>query len=98
MEEAVQGMSEREPVRVPEEVLEGLEAVQRYAGTDVLDIATIRYLAQERGRGALAVGVDKHPHVYARGVLDGFRAEEQEKAEVPTLGPRPVREVYPAPG
>jgi hypothetical protein len=30
-------MNEREPVRVPEEVLEGLEAVRRYAGTDVLE-------------------------------------------------------------
>jgi hypothetical protein len=68
-------MSEREPVRVPEEVLEGLEAVRRYAGTDVLDIASVRYLAQERGRGALTVWVDKHPQEYARGVLDGFRAE-----------------------
>ncbi len=65
----------REPVQVPEEVLEGLEAVRRYAGTHVLDIASVRYLAQERGRGALAVWVDKHPQEYARGVLDGFRAE-----------------------
>jgi hypothetical protein len=69
-------MSEREPVRVPEEVLEGLKAVRRYAGEDVLDVATVRNLAQERGRGALAVWVHKHPQEYARGVLDGFRAEE----------------------
>jgi hypothetical protein len=71
----VEDMNERrEPVRVPEEVLEGLEAVRRYAGTDVLDIARVRYLAQERGRSALAVWVDKHPHEeYARGVLYGFR-------------------------
>jgi hypothetical protein len=65
----------REPVQVPEEVLEGLEAVRRYSGTHVLDIASVRYLAQERGQGALAVWVDKHPQEYARGVLDGFRAE-----------------------
>jgi hypothetical protein len=76
VEEDVRGMSEREPVWVPEEVLEGLKAVRRYAGEDVLDIATVRYLAQERGRGALAVWVHKHPQEYARGVLDGFRAEE----------------------
>ena len=76
MEEGVRGVSEREPVWVPEEVLEGLEAVRRYAGEDVLDIATVRYLAQERGRGALVVWVDKHPQEYARGVLDGFRVEE----------------------
>jgi hypothetical protein len=76
VEEGVRRVSEREPVRVPEEVLEGLEAVRRHAGTDTLDIATVRYLAQERGRGALAVWVDKHPHEYGRGVLDGFQAEE----------------------
>jgi hypothetical protein len=70
----VEDINEGKPVRVPEEVLEGLEAVRRYAGTDVLDIARVRYLAQERGRSALAVWVDKHPHEeYARGVLYGFR-------------------------
>jgi hypothetical protein len=73
--EAVRRVSEHEPVRVPEEVLEGLEALRRHAGTEVLDIATVRYLAQERGRASLAVWVDKHPQEYARGVLDGFRAD-----------------------
>ncbi len=68
-------MSQREPVLVPKEVLEGLEAVRRYAGEDVLDIPTARYLAQERGRGALVVWIDKHPQEYARGLFDGFRAE-----------------------
>jgi hypothetical protein len=71
----VEDMNAREPVRIPEEVLEGLEAVRRYAGTDVLDIARVRYLAQERGQSALAVWVDKHPHEYARGVLYGFRTD-----------------------
>ena len=69
-------MSGGEPVRVPAEVLEGLEAVRRYAGNDVLDIATVRYLAQERGRSALAVWIHRHPEEYGRGLLDGFRAEE----------------------
>ncbi len=69
-------MSGGEPVRVPEEVLEGLEAVRRYAGNNVLDIATVRYLAQERGRRTLAVWIHKHPGEYGRGLLDGFRAEE----------------------
>jgi hypothetical protein len=69
-------MSEGEPVQVPEEVLEGLEAVRRYAGIHVLDIATVRYLAQERGRRALAVWIHRHPEQYGRGLLDGFRAEE----------------------
>ena len=57
-------------------MLEGLEAVRRYAGIHVLDIATVRYLAQERGRRPLAVWIHRHPEEYGRGLLDGFRAEE----------------------
>jgi hypothetical protein len=67
-------MSEVEPVRVPLEVLEGLEAVRRHTGTDVLDVAIVRYLAMERGQPALAVWVDKHPDEYGRGLLDGFES------------------------
>jgi hypothetical protein len=68
-------MSKREPVRIPTEVLEELEAVRRHAGTDILDAATIRYLAIERGKRTLAVWIDKHPPEYGRGLLDGFQAE-----------------------
>ena len=71
----VEDVNEGEPARVPEGVLEGVEAVLRYAGTDVLDITTLGYLAQERGRGALAVWVEEHPHEYARGVLYAFRTD-----------------------
>jgi hypothetical protein len=67
-------VSEGEPVRVPADVLEGLEAVHRYAGTDVLDVATIRYLANERGRRTVAVWIHRHPEEYGRGLLDGFQA------------------------
>ncbi len=62
-------------MRIPKDVLEGLEAVRRYTGTDVLDVATVRYLANERGRATLAVWVHKHPDEYGRGLLDGFQAE-----------------------
>jgi hypothetical protein len=57
-----------------ESLLEGLEAVRRHAGTDVLDVAIVRYLAMERGQPALVVWVDKHPEEYGRGLLDGFEA------------------------
>ena len=70
--EAIGGMSEVKPVRVPSDVLEGLEAVRRHAGTDVLDVAIVRYLAMERGQRALAVWVNKHPDEYGRGLLGGF--------------------------
>ncbi len=73
VEEGVWEMNEGESVRVPEEVLEGPKAVRRYAATDVLDIPTLRFLAQEWGQDALAVWVDEHPHEYAQGVLYGFR-------------------------
>jgi hypothetical protein len=72
--EDVRGMSEGKPVRVPLDVLEGLEAVRRHAGTDVLDVANVRYLAMERGQPALAVWVSKHPDEYGRGLLAGFEA------------------------
>jgi hypothetical protein len=68
-------VNESEPVRLPADVLEGLEAVRRYAGTDVLDVATLRYLANERGRRTLLVWIDRHPEEYGRGLLDGFQAE-----------------------
>ena len=68
-------MNEQKPVWVPKDVLEGLEAVRRHAHTDVLDIATVRYLGQERGQGALVVWIDKHPQEYGRGLLEGFRAD-----------------------
>ena len=68
-------MSGREPVLIPKDVLEGLEAVRRHANSDVLDVATVRYLANERGRPSLAVWVHRHPDDYGRGLLDGFQAE-----------------------
>jgi hypothetical protein len=74
VEEGVRGMSEGKPVGVPLEVLESLEAVRRHAGTDVLDVSIVRYLAIERGQPALAVWVNKHPDQYGRGLLDGFEA------------------------
>ena len=69
-------MSEREqPVRFPKEVLEGLEPIRLHARTDVLDIPTVRSLAEEWGQPALAVWIDKNPQEYGRGLLYGFRAD-----------------------
>ena len=67
-------MSGREPVLISKDVLEALEAVRRYATSDVLDVATVRYLANERGRGDLAIWIHRHPDEYGRGLLDGFQA------------------------
>jgi hypothetical protein len=70
-------VSGRSPVKVPPDVLEGLEAVRRHLGTDMLDVATIRHFANERGQPALAIWVHRHPEEYGRGLLDGFQAEGQ---------------------
>jgi hypothetical protein len=67
-------MSGRGPVLIPKDVLEGLEAVRRHANSDVLDVATVRYLANERGRSTLAIWIHRHPDEYGRGLLDGFQA------------------------
>jgi hypothetical protein len=63
-------------VRVPKDVLDELEALRRGARTDALDIPTLRYESSEGGKPALVVWIDKHPQDYARGVLDGFQAED----------------------
>ncbi len=62
-------------MRLPKDVLEGLEVVRRYARTETPDVATVRYAAIELGRPALAVWIDGHPSEYGRGLLDGFEAE-----------------------
>jgi hypothetical protein len=69
-------MSEQEPVRIPKNVLEELEAVRRYTRAEVLDIPTIRHVAMERGKPALVVWIDKHEQEYGQGVLNGFISED----------------------
>ena len=69
-------MGEQEPVRVPKDVLEELESVHRYTRTEVLDIPTLRYVASETQKPALVLWVEENPQEYARGLIDGFRAEE----------------------
>jgi hypothetical protein len=69
-------MSEQEPVRIPKDVLEELESVRRYTRAKVLDIPTVRHVAMETHKPALVVWIDEHEREYARGLLDGFRAED----------------------
>ena len=63
-------------MRVPRDVLEGLEAVRQYTRAGVLDIPTLRYVAMEREKPALVVWIDGHRSEYGRGLLDGFEAED----------------------
>ncbi len=69
-------MRSEKPVRVPKDVFEGLEAVRRYTGSDAPDIATLRYVANERGQRALVVWINQHEHAYAQGLLNGFEVDD----------------------
>jgi hypothetical protein len=69
-------VKEQEPVRIPKNVLNELEAVRRYTRTEMLDIPTLRYVASEREKSALVVWIDRHEREYGRGLLDGFQAED----------------------
>ena len=42
-------MNDEGPVRIPKEVLEGLEAVRRHGRTNVLDMPTLRHGQARRG-------------------------------------------------
>ena len=69
-------MSGQEPVRIPREVLEELEAVRRNTRDEVLDIPTVRHVAMETGKPALVVWIDEHEQEYGLGLLNGFSAED----------------------
>ena len=67
------------PVRIPKDVLEELESLRRryFGGVEVLDVATLRYVAMETHKIALTLWIDEHEQEYGRGLLDGFVAEEE---------------------
>ena len=90
-------MNEGKPVRVLEEVLEGAKAVRRYAAKEVLDIARVRYLAQDTSQGTLPVWVDKHPHQYARG-FSTTSAQTTSRKRHPIRVPGSRRSRHRAPG
>jgi uncharacterized protein DUF5049 len=69
-------MSDQEPVRIPQKVLEELESVRRYTRANVLDIPTIRHVAMETEKPALVLWIDEHEQEYGQGLLHGFRAED----------------------
>jgi hypothetical protein len=69
-------VSGQEPVRIPKEVLEELEAVRHYTRTEVLEIPTIRHVAMETHKPALVVCIDNHEQEYGQGLLNGFLAED----------------------
>jgi len=72
---------ERTKVRVPADVLEGLEAVRLSGKTNMLDAPRVTELAFEMERYATALWVHENRKQYAEGIFRGFEATEGSDAE-----------------
>ena len=72
---------ERTKVRVPADVLEGLEAVRLSGKTNMLDAPRVIELAFEMERYATALWVHENRKQYAEGIFRGFEAAEGSDAE-----------------
>jgi hypothetical protein len=73
-------VTRREPgpdaVRVPSDVMEGLEAVRLSGLTNMLDRPVVARIAAAMGYDACARWVRENRALYARGVFRGFRADD----------------------
>jgi len=72
---------ERTKVRVPADVLEGLEAVRLSGKTNMLDAPRVIELAFEMEHYATALWVHENRKQYAEGIFRGFEATEGSDAE-----------------
>jgi len=72
---------ERTKVRVPVDVLEGLEAVRLSGKTNMLDAPRVIELAFEMEHYATALWVHDNRKQYAEGIFRGFEATEGSDAE-----------------
>ncbi len=69
-------MTERDAVRVPPDVREGLEAVRLSGLTNMLDRPAVARIAAAMGYEACARWARDHRALYARGVFHGFEADD----------------------
>lgn len=72
---------ERTRVRVPADVLEGLEAVRLSGKTNMLDVPRVVELAYEMEHYATALWVHENRKQYAEGIFRGFEVAEGSDAE-----------------
>lgn len=72
---------EQTKVRVPAEVLEGLEAVRLSGKTNMLDAPRVIELAIEMGYPEAGFWVYENRRFYAEGIFRGFEAEEGGQAQ-----------------
>ena len=67
---------DRARIRVPTDVMEGLEAVRLCGKTNMLDTPRVIELALEMGHDATAFWVYENRPRYAEGIFRGFESEE----------------------
>lgn len=67
---------DRAKIRVPAEVLEGLEAVRLSGKTNMLDMPRVIELALEMGFTDAAFWVYENQRLYATGIFQGFVSPE----------------------
>lgn len=65
-------------VKVPNAVLDGLEAVRKSGLTNMLDRPVVAQLASEFGFEEAARWIKAHRRRYAVGIFHGFAAAEEE--------------------
>jgi len=65
-------------IKVPKDVLDGLEAVRLSGLTNMMDRPVVARLADEMGFDTAAEWVEAHRKEYAEGIFRGFEAEEDE--------------------
>jgi hypothetical protein len=68
-----------EPIPVPRDVLDGIEAVRRSGRTNMLDRPRVAQLCDELGFYEAALWVNDHRDLYARAIFSGFCITEEEE-------------------
>lgn len=59
-------------VRVPAEVLAGLEEVRRSGETNMFDRPAVQVLANRNGAFSTVIWIEENKDLYARGIFEGF--------------------------
>lgn len=66
-------------VRVPAEVLEGLERVRAGGRSNMLDRPAVQRLAHENEDYATVLWIEENKELYSRGIFSGFEPEREEQ-------------------
>ena len=70
-----------EPVRVPAGVYRGLMAVRHSGQTNMLEVGTVQYVANELGFHDAAGWIEENRSAYIRGVYNGFEVDDMGAGE-----------------